>query len=98
MSIQRRRVITAQEVEAAAYSGAADFTYDSQSSIVTPLARARANDLGLALRPSGASRSQRPPLRGSEAKPTTGAKPLDDLRPELASEVLRRVQYRLDQQ
>ncbi len=98
MSTPRRRIITTHDVESAAYAGATELAYDQQTSIVTPLARERANDLNLALRPSGAPRHRHDATR---SKPGASAAPKSDvvgeLRPELAAEVLRRVQRRLEQ-
>jgi hypothetical protein len=87
----RRRVITARDVEAAAYAGDGELAYEAESSVVTPLARERANDLDVTLRPSGAKRPASRPGHGAESRI------LDELRPELAAEVLRRVQRRLEQ-
>lgn len=88
-----RHVITAHDIETAAYTGTMELTYDPAVSIVTPLARARANDLGVALRDAS---STEPQLRYVDAA-LQESEIVKQLRPELVSEVIRRVQRRLDQ-
>jgi hypothetical protein len=108
MSVRRRgtrRVITAQEVEAKAHSGGGEIEFDPETTIVTPLARERANDLGVALRPHGSVEA--PQHRGSPARAgaaTAGsansskagsATDAEELSPTIVAEVIRRVQQRL---
>ena len=107
MTASRRRVITARDIEDAAFSGQTEFAYDKRTAIVTPLAEARARDLGVALSVRGGAAGPRPaaPIR----RAASGRQPADleqavrdsetvqKLRPELAGEVLRRVQSRLEQ-
>lgn len=99
MSAPWRRVITAQDVESAAYAGQKELAYDEQTSIVTPLAASRANDLGVALRARKAGAAVPSPERQPpDAAAAAGdGEALKSLRPELAAEVLRRVQRRLDE-
>jgi hypothetical protein len=94
-----RHVVTAADVEAAAYAGETELTYDSSEAIITPLARERANDLTVRLRAVSSGAQAR--KRGAKRDPGDGSPAqelLKDMRPELAAEVLRRVQQRLDQQ
>lgn len=107
MTASRRRVITARDIEDAAFSGQTELAYDNRTAIVTPLAAARAHDLGVSLRagagtagPLPVGRSQRAASRPEPAEleqAVRDSETVQKLRPELAAEVLRRVQYRLEQ-
>jgi hypothetical protein len=89
-----RNVISAREVEDAARSQSRQIRYDPRSVVVTPLARERANDLGVALLAASSSADTAAPTRVQHHD--AGASPGDG-QPDavLVSEVIRRVRRRL---
>lgn len=107
MTASSRRVITARDVEDAAFSGQTELPYDTRTAIVTPLARARAHDLGVSLSARAGAGGPRPAVPSRRAaggresadleQAVRDSETVQKLRPELAAEVLRRVQQRLEQ-
>ena len=94
---RNRRVVTAREVEDAAYGGVTEISLDPQGTLVTPLARERANDLGVTLKRTAAP--SRADERAGRTGPDAGGAGEGEVENEVDSavvaEALRRVRHRL---